>query len=179
MTPPKVPKTAAVAQFVAQAFRRYGVGLHRYLQRRLPVPADADDLTQEVYLRLLRLDDAEFVRKPQAYLYGVASNVVREFRMRAELERERMTFDSEVLYDEAEHPAELPADELANTLDTTRQLERALAQLPPMHRAIIVLLKRDGLTYEEVAQATGLSWWTVEKYYHQAKVQLKTMPWER
>jgi RNA polymerase sigma-70 factor (ECF subfamily) len=125
------------------------------------------------------LDDAEFVRKPQAYLYGVASNVVREHRMKTELERERITYDSEVMLEEAEHSQELQASDLADHLDISRQLEHALAQLPPMHRAIIVLLKRDGLTYEEVAQATGLSWWTVEKYYHQAKVQLKTMSWER
>ena len=84
----------AIARFVAKAFRQYGLGLHRYLERRLPTPQDADDVAQEVYLRLLRLDDTEFVREPQAYLYGVASNVVREFRMRSELERERVTFDS-------------------------------------------------------------------------------------
>jgi RNA polymerase sigma-70 factor (ECF subfamily) len=175
----KAQKPAAIAQFVAQAFRRYGMGLHRYLERRLSSPQDADDLTQEVYLRLLRLEDTEFVRKPQAYLYGVASNVVREYRMRSDLERERMSFDSDLMQDETDHPHELQADDLADRLHTVRQLEKALDQLPPMHRAIIVLLKRDGLTYEEAAQATGLSWWTVEKYYHQAKAQLKTMKWER
>jgi RNA polymerase sigma factor (sigma-70 family) len=175
----KPQKPNAIGQFVAQTFRRYGMGLHRYLERRLPSPEDADDLTQEVYLRLLRLEDAELVRKPQAYLYGVASNVVREYRMRSDLERERMTFDSEVVQDETEHPHELNADDLPDRLHTLRQLEKALEQLAPMHRAIIVLLKRDGLTYEEAAQATGLSWWTVEKYYHQAKAQLKTMKWEK
>jgi RNA polymerase sigma factor (sigma-70 family) len=175
----KAQKPAAVGQFVTQAFRRYGMGLHRYLARRLASPQEADDLTQEVYLRLLRLKDTEFVRKPQAYLYGVASNVVREYRMRCELERERISFDSDAVHEETEHPHELREGDPADELHTVRQLENALAQLPPMHRAIIVLLKRDGLTYEEAAQATGLSWWTVEKYYHQAKARLKTMTWER
>jgi RNA polymerase sigma-70 factor (ECF subfamily) len=169
----------AVAQFVARTFRQYGLGLHRYLERRLPTPQDADDMAQEVYLRLLRLDDAELVREPQAYLYGVASNVVREFRMHAELERERMTFDSETADAQSERASGLAPDGLADHLSLVRQLEGALRQLPPAQRAIIVLLKRDGLTYEEAAERMGLSWWTVEKYYHQAKVKLRSLPWER
>ena len=170
----------AIARFVVKAFRQYGLGLHRYLERRLPSPQDADDMAQEVYLRLLRLDDAEFVREPQAYLYGVASNVVREFRIRSELERERVTFDTPAMEAEQDHSArQLRPDELAEHLDVVEQLERALIRLPPLHRAIVVLLKRDGMTYEEVARKLGLSWWTVEKYYHQAKTRLRTMAWER
>ncbi len=171
--------SGAITQFVASTFRQYGLGLHRYLERRLPSPQDADDMAQEVYLRLLRLGDTEFVREPQAYLYGVASNVVREFRIRSEIERGRMTFDSQTADDEVERGVALQPDELADQLNITRQMEKALLRLPPMHRAILVLLKRDGLTYDEVAARTGLSWWTVEKYYHQAKVQMKTMRWER
>src|SRR5882672_7786524 len=118
--------TGSIARFVEQTFRKYGAELHRYLVRRLRRPQDADDLAQEVFLRLLRLEDAELVRKPQSYLYGIASHVVREFRMRAEQEHERLSFDSETIEALTEHPLEQLMDDPAERLHLQRQLERAL-----------------------------------------------------
>lgn len=166
------------AQLAGAAYRKYSAALHRYLVRRLPRRQDADDLSQEVYLRLMRLEQTELVRQPQNYLYGIAANVVREYLMRHELEQQRMTFDSELLEQEAEAPWRLSAEQLADQLDATRKLERALKKLTPMQRAVVLCLKRDGMSYEETAQATGLTYWTVEKYYFQAKAQLKLMSWD-
>jgi RNA polymerase sigma-70 factor (ECF subfamily) len=179
MREPDTKAAGAVAQFVGQTFRKYGAELHRYLLRRLRKPQDADDLAQEVFMRLLRLEDAEFVRKPQAYLYGVASHVVREFRMRTEQENDRLRFDSEVLEAAAEHPRGQPSpDEMAEQLSLRRQLDRALSRLPRMHRTVLLLLKRDGMSYEEAARATHLSVHTVEKYLFQAKAMMKTAKWD-
>src|SRR5688500_8747662 len=55
--------------------------LHRYLLRRLRRPQDLDDLTQEVYMRLLRMDRMECIREPLAYLYSIAANVVADFTL--------------------------------------------------------------------------------------------------
>ena len=172
-------KAKAITRFVLGAFQDYAPELHRYLARRLPRPNDADDLAQEVFLRLLRVEDAEFVRKPQAYLYGIAAHVVREFRMRTEHEHRRVTYDSDVVEQEAENPSQLPDDELTDSLNLRRQLEHALDQLSPMHRAVVILLKYHGMSYAEAACVTRLSVHTVEKYYFQAKAELKTMQWDR
>jgi RNA polymerase sigma factor (sigma-70 family) len=175
----QTPQTGKAAlQATGSTFRKYAVGLHRYLARRLGNTIDADDLVQEVFLRLLRIENTELVRKPQAYLYGVAFNVVREHRMRSEHEQRRLTFDSDAVDEESEHPKELPPDQLAERLDVRRKLEQALARLTPMHRAVVILLKRDGMSYEEAARMTNLSVHTVEKYFFQAKAQLKTMKWD-
>lgn len=173
----KIMPVSAITQLAGTAFRKYNAALHRYLVRRLPRAEDADDLSQEIYLRLLRLEQAELVRQPQSYIYGIAANVVREYLMRHELEQKRMAYDSELVDREAEHPTELPPDELAERLDAVRRLQHALRKLSPMQRAVVLCLKRDGMSYEETAQATGLTYWTVEKYYFQAKAQLKLTPW--
>jgi RNA polymerase sigma factor (sigma-70 family) len=170
--------TQAMAQLAGTAYRKYNAALHRYLVRRLPRAQDADDLSQEVYLRLLRLEQAELVRQPQNYVYGIAANVVREYLMRHELEQKRMAYDSELVDREAEHPFDLPPDELAEHLDAVRRLQEALRKLTPMQRAVVLCLKREGMSYEETARATGLTYWTVEKYYFQAKAQLKLMSWD-
>jgi len=83
------------------------------------------------------------VRTPQAYIYGIASNVVHELRMR--IQHDRVMFDSHVAENLAERPHDLAPDELAERLSTQRQLERALSRLPPMHQTVLVLHKRDGL----------------------------------
>lgn len=178
MTQPETTTSLRIARFAAQAFRKYGAELHRYLVRRLRRPQDADDLAQEVFLRLLRLEDADFVQKPQSYLYGIASHVVHEFRMRAEQEHERVTFDSEMLETAAERRSQLQLEDPGERLNIQRQLDRALERLPATHRTVLLLLKRDGMSYEEAARATRLSIHTVEKYLFQAKAMIKAEKWD-
>lgn len=174
-------KADALTQFVHGAYRKYSPELHRYLARRLPRPNDVEDLAQEVFLRLMRVKNTEFVLNPQAYLYGIAAHVVREFRMRRENEQHYVTYDSDSLEEHANNTARLspPGDALADHLDLTRQLESALDKLSPAHRAVVLLLKQHGMSYEEAARATSLSIHTIEKYYFQAKAQLKSMVWDR
>lgn len=163
------------ASFAGAAFEKYQKELHRFLVRRLRDRQDAADLAQEVYLRLVRVENTDWVRKPQAYVYGVASHVVSEYRMRSE--KESVTFDSQAVERVAEHPSQMAPDELADQLALERQLERVLGKLPPTHLAVLLLHKRDGLSYEEVAQKLDLSVHTVQKYLFQAKAQIRTA-WE-
>src|SRR5262245_65687266 len=65
-------------------FRRWRTPLRRFLSSRGAVrPADFDDVSQEVFLRLLRYDATEIVEHPQAYLFKMASNVASEWSIRA------------------------------------------------------------------------------------------------
>jgi RNA polymerase sigma-19 factor, ECF subfamily len=168
-----------VVRFARAAFSKYAAELHRYLARRLGASQDAEDLTQEIFMRLLRFEDTDFVRNPQAYLYGVASHVVREFKMRAEQERDRLEFNSQTAIERAEHPDQPPPDELGESLNLERQLTSALQRLPPGPRAVLLCIKRDGMSYQEAAQATGLSVHTVEKYLFDALARIRTMRWDR
>ena len=147
----------------------------RYLAHRLSRPQDAEDLAQEVYLRLLRVDQSK-LRKPLAYIYGIASHVVADFTNDARHTRELLREDQEGQLDES---AEVLPDDLADRLNLQQQLERALARLPRMHALVLLAHKHRGLSYEEVAAELGLSIHTVEKYITQAKARIRTMTWER
>jgi len=163
-------------RFARSAFEKYTVELHRFLLRRIRRPADADDLVQEVFMRLLRMDQADRVRKPLAYLYGIAFHVVREFQMKEE--QDRVICDSSTLEQLTEHPGDLSNDDFADRLHLQRQLSKALLQLPPGQRAVLLLVKRDGLSHEEAARVAGLTVQTVEKYVVNAKARLKSMDWD-
>ena len=160
--------------FGASSFRDYDKHLHRYLAHRLPRPQDAEDLAQEVYLRLLRMDAEKRVEKPLAYIYGIASNLVADYRSDSRRQRE-------LLREEEENPEEgwESADDLAERLNLQQQLERAFARLPRTLALVLLAHKHRGLSYEEVAAELGLSVHTVEKYITQAKARIRTMTWER
>lgn len=165
--------------FDTSTFCQYRRELHRYLMKRLRRPQDVDDLAQEVYLRLCRVDDDRCVHKPLAYLYGIASHVLADFRMEVKHESERVICDSEMADQFADEPSCVLADDLADRLNLQQQIDKALARLPPTHRAVLLAHKRDGLSYEEVAEKLGLSVHTVAKYITIGKAHIRTMEWER
>src|SRR5688572_1049177 len=94
--------------FAASVFDHFRQHLHRFLMRRLRSDQDAKDLAQEVYLRLLRVEDTSQIIEPLAYTYRTAANVVTEFQMRRQ--RERVRFDTEAVEHRGEHPEELWPD---------------------------------------------------------------------
>jgi RNA polymerase sigma-70 factor (ECF subfamily) len=169
-----LPETASPASSLADAaFRDHSADLQRFLLRRVRHAQDADDLAQEVFARLLRVRDADLVRKPLAYLIGIASHVVREFRQRKQ--HERVTFDSAVTDEVCESSEQAGEHGLAERLEMRQCLDRALTQLPPTHQLVLLLVKRDGLSYAEAALSAGLSVHTVEKYVVEARARLRVV----
>jgi len=149
--------------------------------RRLHNSQNAQDLAQEVYLRLLRVEDAELIRDPLAFLYRIALNLVYEFRLRRS--REPVTFDSEAAEELAERPldaAAVPAEpDASEQLQMEDRLRRVLAPLPPMMRAVFVLRKRDGMSNKEIADELRISVHTVKKYLCQAVAQCRAAAQQR
>jgi RNA polymerase sigma-70 factor (ECF subfamily) len=161
----------AAARLATLAFRKYAPELHRYIERRVRRPAAALDLTQDIFERFLQVDDLEAVRNPQAYLYGIASHVVREALFRED--RSLVSYDSESMETMSGRLEHALPDDMAERLALQQDLALALAELSPMHRAVLLLVKRDGYTYEEVARRTGLSVNTVNSYVFEARAKMK------
>jgi RNA polymerase sigma-70 factor (ECF subfamily) len=164
------------AELLSSAWQQFDKELQRYLMGRLHHAQNVQDLAQEVYLRLLRFEDAHQVRDFRAYLYRIASHVLYEFKFRS---KDRfLTFDSQAVEDWSEHPSELPSDSLSERLSTEQQLDQMLEKLHPTCRAVLLAHKRDGLSYSEVAKALNLSEHTVKKYVCRAIATLRAAKWE-
>ncbi|MGE0115852.1 MAG: RNA polymerase sigma factor [Steroidobacteraceae bacterium] len=161
----------SAARLATTVFRNHAAELQRYLIRRVGHAQDADDLAQEVFARLLRVQDAELVRKPLAYVLGIATHVVREFRQRRQ--HDQVLYDSDVTDELCESPATLTTRGHAEQLELQNRLDLALAQLPPTHKLVLLLVKRDGLSYAEAAHYAGLSVHTIEKYVVEARARLR------
>ena len=143
--------------FVARIAARHGEDLLRYLKRRVRTRVDANDLAQEVYLRLLRLEQHSLIRDPQSYVFRIAANLAHEFALKNP--------DSSVPAD-FEEPA-TDAREIERNLDAkvhARRLKAALDELSPKCRTVFILHRRDEMTYEEIARHVGISMSMVKKY---------------
>ncbi len=176
----KASEKSELGDWVRTVFGEYGRELHRYLTRRLRRAADADDLAQEVYLRLMRRNRSDAVLNPRAYVYRVASHVIAEFHSRSDQTAEHVSLDGSMLAQlEEVQGGQSSPDDMAERLSLQRQMDAALGQLPPTHRAIFTLHKRDGYSHEEIAKKLDVSVFTVEKYLVQAKARLVSLAWDR
>jgi RNA polymerase sigma-70 factor (ECF subfamily) len=177
VSPKPAPSSKSPHRFAGAAYDQFAAGLHRFLVQRLRCAETAQDIAQEAYLRLLRVENTDLVLKPQAYLYRIARNLIYEYKLRDG--RDPVTFDSEILERLAETPLQLPADEVSARLCGAEELEAVLCQLPALYRAVLILRKRDGLSYSEIGKALDLSPHTVKKYLARALAQCRTARWDK
>jgi RNA polymerase sigma-70 factor (ECF subfamily) len=151
---------------VETLFAQHHGALRAFFYRRIKGKSAASDLVQEVYVRMLRVSDVDAIRNPEAYLYTVASNLLKEH---AVLERRQA---NSIDVDDAgieELFGELP--DFDRQLDTGRRVSRlrtVLGQLSPKCRATVILKYRYELSYEEIGSRLGVSSNMVKKYLAQA-----------
>lgn len=170
-------KRSTVAKFASDAAEHYSAYLHRFLARRMHRPDEIEDLVQEVYVRLLKIDDGKFVRNPRAYILQTAAHVAHDFMTKDRRAKQFVVVDSEIVDTVSENPSDLPMDQVATRLSTQEQLNKALAKLPPLHQAVLLMYAREGYSYKEIAARLGVSVDRVERYLASAKQQLIALDW--
>lgn len=130
---------------VEALYRRFGPMVHRRCRALLRDPAEAADVAQEVFVRLLKQRERLTDSHPSSLLYRMATNL--------SLNR---------LRDRKRQP-DLPGDRLLNQIATLHHLDapvlldRLFGRQPESTRTMAVLHHVDGLTLEEVAFECGMS----------------------
>ncbi len=161
------------AGFAVTAFTKLSKRLRSYLGRRVP-PCDVDDVAQAVYLRLLSTDAAQ-VGEPLRYVLGVATHVVADYWEREG--KHNVLSGGDALELLAEKPSNALGDRLEDCLSVAQQIDDALSKLSPMHRAVLLLLHREGLTYEETAEKLGVKVSLVHTYATDARAKVRMAHW--
>ena len=156
---------------VERLFAEHRTALHAFFRRRIRSQADASDLAQEVYVRMLRVKDQEAIRNPVPYLYTVANNLVKEHAVLDRRQASCIDIDDapaqEALETVPEFDLEFDARQRAQRLGVV------LNQLPPKCRAAVVLQYWHGWSYEEIGLRLGVSTNMVKKYLSQALVHCR------
>jgi RNA polymerase sigma factor (sigma-70 family) len=164
----ELPLPAKDAQALIEGLvASHGDQLRRFLLVRVRNIADVPDITQEVYLRMLRVPNVESVRSPEAYLFTVAQHVLQQHTLKTAA---LPTAELDKILRPTAHPD--PALELvaAQSLD---RLQETLDKLSPKVRAVFMLSRRDGLSFNEIAMHLGVSKPMVKKYLMKALMEFR------
>jgi RNA polymerase sigma-70 factor (ECF subfamily) len=139
---------------------------------------DARDLVQEAFLRVHRgLDAFEGGSSFFTWLYRIVTNLAIDL-LRKPSRREAEPLDPDQADDGIEQPFVSRIDG-ADPIDVVRRgeirgrIEAALAELPPYHRGVILMREVEGMSYEEMAEAMGVSKGTIMSRLFHARRKLQ------
>lgn len=156
-------RSAGIAQTddFAALVRRLRSPLLRFFARRTGSSTDAEEMVQDLFVRLLRRADLLTLDNVDGYVFEAAANVARD-RGRYELSRgSGLHVDIETLSAESDEPGQERV--VAGRQGLTRMLA-ALNALPPRARTIVILRRFENLTYAQISDRLGISVSAVEKH---------------
>lgn len=138
--------------------RQYREPLRRFFERRLRDRAEAEDLAQEVLLRLTRQHSLVRQTRP-AYIFLTARSVLLD---KVRRNRVRQRADA---HENDESALEVPsAERVYLAQERVARVEHLLEALTPRARQVFMMHRIEGLAYTEIAQALGITMSTVEKH---------------
>ncbi|HXG89647.1 MAG TPA: RNA polymerase sigma factor [Vicinamibacterales bacterium] len=166
-----VDDVARAAQGDTSAFERvYSAHLGRVhnLARRMAGPDAADELTQDVFVRVWqKLQTFRGESSFGTWLHRLAVNVIIERFRTLGTARDRFLPDGDTVLERM--PGSLPA----RGYDAGMDIEGAMKRLPPGARAVFVLHDIEGYRHEEIGQLLGVSIGTSKSQLHRARMSLR------
>jgi RNA polymerase sigma-70 factor, ECF subfamily len=150
--------------------RAHSARVYRLAYRLTGNVHDAEDLTQEVFVRVFRSLSSYTPGTFEGWLHRITTNLFLDQARR----RQKIRFDA--LADDADQrlPGRGPTPEHAlhdQLFDA--DVESALGDLPPDFRAAVVLCDIEGLSYEEIAAILGVKLGTVRSRIHRGRMLLR------
>lgn len=157
------------AAFLERLADRYKGPLRSFFIKRLRADdPSADDLVQDVFLRLSRRGNLGALEQVDAYLFQTAANVLKDH-----LRKSSRGFQPQDLDPDADPESEeADAERVLIGRETVRAVIRALQTLPRRTRDIFVLNRFEGWSYARIAEELGVSVSAVEKHMMKALVHL-------
>ena len=159
----------------AELVERYQTRLLNFIYRTIGDREKAEDLVQEVFIRVYRhLHRFDRSKKFSTWIYTIASNLAKnELRNRSrnplvlfQTIRKNWQDDDRPL--QFEDSSTRP-DDLYRKRHLRELVESSVAQLPEHHREVFVLRELEGKTYEEIAEITGVNLGTVKSRLTRAR----------
>lgn len=145
-------------QWMRSAVDRYERPLILYTSRLLGDPDAACDVVQEAFLRLCREEPQRVSPHLAEWLFTVCRNLATDLLRKDRRMRQRTSVLEPSADDLDEVPDTSPdPSRSAESRDTTATVLTLLEKLPPNQREVIRLKFQGGLSYQEIANVTGLS----------------------
>jgi RNA polymerase sigma-70 factor (ECF subfamily) len=154
-------------------FEEYHAAIFRYILRLVHHEKEAEDLTQETFLRAHQhLETLKDANAAKAWLYRIATNVCYDRFRQAEYKSEELELDPETSVSE---DADSPGLELViDQVEMSECIHRYIARLSDDYQLVILLHDLHGMTHAEIARRLGCSLEAVKIRLVRARQKLKT-----
>jgi len=153
-------RNAGVSEFI----RQFQKPIYYYIRRMVLSHEDADDLTQQVFIKAWKgLDGFRGDSKLSTWLYRIAHN-----ECISHLRSAKRIMNVDVADMEHALGSALQADTLFSGDEIQARLQSAIALLPEKQKAVFIMRYYDELKYEEMAVITGTSVGALKASYHHA-----------
>src|ERR1700761_1737140 len=178
----KAGSESAFALLIAQ----YHQPIYSLIARSLNDPADAADITQEVFIKVFRsIRSFHGESSLRTWLYRIALHEAsNQRRWWSRHKKRELTIDSPCEPEDDGHGLSLSAtlaDDGISPFDYTaqsqvrEQVEGALRQLPEVFRTVVVLREIEGFSYEEIAEILNVNLGTVKSRLTRGRSALRTI----
>jgi RNA polymerase sigma factor (sigma-70 family) len=154
-----------------EVVRDHSARVYRLAYRLTGNTHDAEDLTQEVFVRVFRSLPSYTPGTFEGWLHRITTNLFLDMARR----RQRIRFEG--LGDETAARLSSAGPTPAQAFDDRHlddDIQAALKALAPEYRAAVILCDIEGLSYEEIADALGIKLGTVRSRIHRGRAQLRT-----
>lgn len=149
--------------------RTHAPRVYRLAYRLTGNPHDAEDLTQETFIRVFRSLSSYKPGTFEGWLHRITTNLFLDMaRRRSRVRMEGLPEDTDRIVGDDPSPEQVYTD---THLDP--DLQAALDELPPEFRAAVVLCDVEGLSYEEIGATLGVKLGTVRSRIHRGRQALR------
>jgi RNA polymerase sigma-70 factor (ECF subfamily) len=168
-------------QRLTELWSAYGNAIRGYILALVRDPGEADDLTQETFLRVIRkLDTLKDETKLSSWLYRIATNICHDRYRQISRRQDSVSLDAPVedtsgSFDREVADAEAPSlQQLLEQSEMSACVQRYIEELPDPYRAAILLHDLEGMASGEIAEMLGCSIGAVKIRLHRARTRLKS-----
>jgi len=152
-----------------EVVRMHAPRVYRLAYRLTGNPHDAEDLTQETFIRVFRSLSSYKPGTFEGWLHRITTNLFLDMaRRRSRVRMEGLPEDTDRIVGDDPSPEQVYSD---THLDP--DLQAALDELPPEFRAAVVLCDVEGLSYEEIGATLGVKLGTVRSRIHRGRQALR------
>ncbi|MEO6714980.1 MAG: RNA polymerase sigma factor SigE [Mycobacteriales bacterium] len=149
--------------------RTHSARVYRLAYRLTGNPHEAEDLTQDVFIRVFRSLSSYTPGTFEGWLHRITTNLfLDQVRRKARVRFEPLPDDAERVPGNSPEPGRLLDDRMLDA-----DIQAALDSLPPEFRAAVVLCDIEGLSYDEISATLGVKLGTVRSRIHRGRALLR------
>ncbi|SEK86522.1 RNA polymerase sigma-70 factor, ECF subfamily [Aquimarina amphilecti] len=146
-------------------FDRYHIRIFNFLLKMTRDRDISQDITQEVFYKAIKYRKSYKKGKFSSWIYTIARNIFSDHYQRQKNKDQRL--------DEIEYKVERQEIDTIEKVEIKEQLNKALRELNPSDRELVIMNRYQGIKYQEIAEITGSTAGAVKTKVHRAIHKLK------